>query len=141
MSEIYGNNYNLDDEIEFLVFNINGIRFGVETGQISGILKTDDEELKDFKVSWFHEKLSFRDKYVQYREPRVLIIKDGETTGIIIDNMEDIIKITTDSILPIPKLIEICSDSGTIWGATIRDNEIILLVDFYKLKGKNIKES
>ncbi|HWP46418.1 MAG TPA: chemotaxis protein CheW [Candidatus Limnocylindrales bacterium] len=124
-------------EIQLLIFDIIGIKFGVDIEQVSEIYELIDlGQMKGAKygASWFHEKIPFRQGPVVYKSPRLLILRDQETTlGIIIDQPEDILSITLDDIHPLPSLLEALNRPAAIWGIALKDEKMILLVDFYKL--------
>ncbi len=53
--------------------------------------------------------------------------------GVVVDEPDEMLSFTLDSILPLPLLISGCSLTKAIWAAAVRQGEIILLVDFLKL--------
>lgn len=124
-------------EIQLLVFNIMGVRLGIDIDQIYEIyeiLEQDPMKRERYGASWFHEKIPFRINPIIYKSPKLLLVRDEETTsGIIIDQPEDILSVTIDAIQPLPPLLEALNRSSAIWGVTLKDEEIILLVDLYKL--------
>lgn len=133
------NEINEPKEIQLLIFNIMGIRIGMDMEQIDAIIKPDQVKIKKLQVFKFHEKLPFRGEAAVYKSPRVLLLKEEKiATGIIIDQPEDIIPITIDSIQPLPSLIEATNRSSAIWGVTLINEKVVLLVDFYKLLGYKI---
>lgn len=121
-------------EIQILIFNLMGIRLGLDTEQIHEMLKPDQVRKKKLKVFPFHKKIPFRGIRTIYKSPMVLLLKEKKiTSGIIIDQPEGIIPITIDSIQPLPSLIEATNWSSAIWGVTFRNEKVIFLIDFYKL--------
>lgn len=137
------NKINEPKEIQFLTFNLMGTRIGMDMEQIDEMLQPEQAKSKELKVFRFHEKMPFRGGTVVYKSPRVLLLKEEKvTTGIIIDQPEDIIPVPIDCIQPLPPLLETCNNSGPFWGVTINNKDIILLVDFYKLLAvKTIKNT
>lgn len=127
------------EEIRILIFNIMGVNLGMDMEQISEMHKPDQirEHIKEqnIKIPWFHEKVLFRKQPVIYKSPVILFIKKNDKTfGIIIDQPDDInVSVSVNSICPLPPLIEAVSRSGPIWGVTVKQGKIILLVDSYKL--------
>lgn len=124
-------------EIQLLIFDLMGIKFGVDIEQVSEIYELMDlGQMKGarYEASWFHEKIPFRQGPVVYKSPRLLSLKDKETTlGIIIDQPEDILSITLNDIQPLPSLLEVLNRPSAIWGVALKGERTILLVDFYKL--------
>jgi chemotaxis signal transduction protein len=126
----------MSNEIQVLIFNIMGIKMGVNMEQICGMREINQAEEKGLKIVKFHEKTPFRITPVIYRSPKLLLIQDDGTSsgsGIIVDEPEDIVSIPINSIRPLPPLLELLCPSKAIWGAILRDEEIILLVDFFRL--------
>ena len=121
-------------EIQILIFNLMGIRLGLDTEQIHEMLKPDQVRKKKLNVFPFHENIHFLGIRTIYKSPMVLLLKEKKiTAGIIIDQPEGIIPITIDSIQPLPYLIEATNWSSAIWGVTLRNEKVIFLIDFYKL--------
>ena len=122
------------EEIQILIFNIMGIKLGIDTEQIYKMCQPEQLKEGDFDIFWFHEKIPFPKEKVIYESPKVILVRDEKiTTGIIIDQVEDIRPIKIDSIQPLPPLIEASDSSGIIWGATLKEEEIILIVDLYRM--------
>ncbi|MCP4352381.1 MAG: hypothetical protein GY795_43535 [Desulfobacterales bacterium] len=121
------------EEIRILVFSIMGVNLGMDMEQISEMCEPDQVRERDFEIFRFHDKLLFREDPGEYESPVVLLVKD-ETSGLIIEQPDDInVPVPIDSICPLPPLIEAVIRSGPIWGVTINQGKIILLVDSYKL--------
>ncbi len=131
-TEEYGN-------IHILIFKMNETRIGINMEQISIILKHEDAEERELQIFSIQDKLPFSDEYTNLKSPRVLVLKEENiTSGIIVEQPEDMVHITIDSIQPLPPLIETCFRSGLFWGGTVINGEIVLLVDFYELLEKDI---
>ncbi len=126
------------EEIHIMIFSIMGTRLGVDMEQVFEIRELDQVEQKGFKAVYFHEKAPFRGKVVQYKAPKVLLIKDETSTGIIINQPENMINITIDDIQPLPPLLQSINKYPAIWGAAMINEEIVLLVDLYKLVEVNV---
>ena len=124
----------LIEDLELLTFTVMGVRIGVDTGQIERMVTPEAAEGMGVDYSPLHERLSFGGMPVKYDSPRVLVIKgEKPPTGILIDFPDDISSFRIDSLRPLPQLFESCGVAGAVWGAAIRDKEVILLLDFYKL--------
>ncbi len=123
-----------DEKIQILVFKMNESRIGINTEQISIILNHEEAMERELQIFSFQDKLPYCEDYTNLKSPRVLVLNEENiASGVIIEQPEDIIHITIDSIQPLPPLIETCYRSGLFWGGTVISKEIILLVDFYKL--------
>ncbi len=122
------------EKIQILVFRMNETRIGINTEQISIMLKHEEAKERELQIFSFQDKLPFREDYTNLKSPRVLVLKEESmSSGIIVEQPEDIIHITIDSIQLLPPLIETCYRSGLYWGGTVINREIVILVDFYKL--------
>ncbi len=115
---------------------------GIDMEQICEMRDVNRVNEGDLKIAYFHEKLPFGSKKIScYDSPKILIPKnDGEGMGIVIDQPEDIVSMSIDSIRPLPPLLESIDKSSAIWGAALKNDEIILLVDFYNLLNCETKE-
>ncbi len=123
-----------DEKIQILIFKMNETRIGINTEQISVLMKHEEAMERELQIFSFQDKLPYCENYTNLKSPRVLVLKEEYiASGVIIEQPEDIIHITIDSIQPLPPLIETCYRSGLFWGGTVISKEIILLVDFYKL--------
>jgi hypothetical protein len=121
------------DELELLVFTVAGIIIGVDTEQVAGMISTEQAEEMGMEVSSFHEKISLGGRSVHYRSPKALLIKDKTPYAIIIELPDDILSVRLDSIRPLPLLLEACTSCPAIWGVAVKQERIILLVDFLRL--------
>ncbi len=123
-----------DEKIQVLIFKMNETRIGINTEQISVMLKHEDAMERELQIFSFQDKLPHCEDYTILKSPRVLVLNEENiASGIIIEQPEDIIHITIDSIQPLPPLVETSYRSGLFWGGTVINKEIIILVDFYKL--------
>lgn len=127
------------EEIQLLTFVVTGVRMAVDTEQINAMVEPG--QAGEVEVVPLHEKISFSTEQVSYRAPKVILIKDeGSTSGVVIDQPEDIISVTIDSIRALPRLLEECIRPRAFWGVALKGGEIILLIDFYRLlAGKTTK--
>ncbi len=120
--------------IESLVFKISGITFGIDTNSISKMITLEKARHEKILSCWFHEKILFSGKKVSYKRPRILLAKSGQLhSGIIIDQPENIIQLTDSDIRPLPEFIKMFSGTAPIRDIVLKDEELILLVDLYRL--------
>lgn len=120
------------EELSIMTFTTMGARLGVDISQISRMMEPAQAETGQLHVLGLHEGLSFKDRNITYRSPRILLLKDRENTGIMIDQPEDILSLRFDSIRPLPTALEAHMNSGVVWAAALIGDEIILLVDLFE---------
>lgn len=126
-------NYNLE-ELSVLTFNMNGVMMAVDASQVDRMMDVDEAVNRQINVKWLDDKIHFYGKKIVFTAPKVLLIKDEKIPfGIVVDEPGDILSVSIDSIRPLPPLISASEDSGTIWGAALIDEDVVLLVDFYKM--------
>jgi chemotaxis signal transduction protein len=105
-----------------------------DTSQIAGMIEPDRAEAMGVKVGRLHEHMFFRENPVIYSSPRVLLIKDENAPyGIMVDRPEEIASVPLDFIRPLPPLFEPYAGSKAVWGAVVKDDGVVLIIDFYKL--------
>ncbi|MGR3179450.1 MAG: chemotaxis protein CheW [Candidatus Anammoxibacter sp.] len=120
----------VQEEIQILVFNIMGIKIGIDTDGIYEIIDYEQAKSKEYKIFKFHEQIRFRQKHIVYKSPKVIMIESNkETIGIVIEQPDEIVPVGIESIQPLPSLIKSGSKSMPIWGVTLKGDDIILLAD------------
>lgn len=122
-------------DIRLLTFSAMGVRMAVDAEEVSAIVEPEEADKKGIEVFGFGEKLSFRKRNVQMRAPKVLIGKDSQRKGILIDQPEDIVSVSIGKIRPLPPILESCLKGAVIWGAAIIGGRAVLLVDLQRLFG------
>jgi chemotaxis signal transduction protein len=122
------------EELQLLTFTVMGVRMGVDTAQVGGILNVEEADAMGLFYSPLHELTPFRPGPAGYDCPRVLLIK-GETPpcGVLVGAPDDMPSFCLDSLRSLPPLVEASCASSAIWGVAIRNEEVILLLDFDKL--------
>ncbi len=124
-----------DDEIRLLIFKIMGVCFGADMEQIEEMVDFSQAQQEDWDIRNFTEAISFRDIEVEYKKPKVILIKDSDQdVGIVIDQPENIVNINIKSIRLLPPLLENHKTVDAIWAAVFLGEELALLVDFYRLQ-------
>jgi hypothetical protein len=123
------------DAMHILVFTVQGVIMGVDTSQIQALLEVDEARALGLWIRPIHEDFSFGALPVTYKAPKVLIIKDHQNfLAAMINRPDTIAEVKVGSIQGIPPLIAARPGaSQSIWGAVVRDGEVILLLDFLKL--------
>ncbi len=120
--------------LELLTFSIGGVKMAVDTAQVSEMLKIEHAADKGINICRIPEKIHFCVQLIGYSDPHVVVIKDvGEPYGVLIDLPEDIVRVSIDDIHTLPQALALSSTSKAIWGALPKDDNVILLLDLYKL--------
>jgi chemotaxis signal transduction protein len=125
--------------VEFLVFEAMGSLIGIDSEHITRItgLKEAKEEGAEFE--WFHEKIPFGKHDVDYLDPRVIFIKDGGSPkGLVIDRPRDFVTVPVGMIRPMPAFVGQSKGASPFWGATVIDEEVVILADFFKLMDSDV---
>jgi chemotaxis signal transduction protein len=123
-----------NEELQILTFNIGGVGMAVDTSQVDRMMDIEDAIHMQSKFEWIDDKILFHGK-VAFTSPTVLWIKDEKIPfGIVIDKPGDIVSVPFDSLRPLPALLSGSKCPGAIWGAVLMNDNVILLVDFYKLR-------
>ncbi len=122
-------------EVHLLVFTVQGVHLAADTSQIEEILEVGEAAARGHRIHPIHEELSFGAGPVSYKAPKVIIIKDRlNPEAAMIDRPDHIAGVTVDSIQGLPPLIAFRPDSSrAIWGALVNHDEVILLLDLFKL--------
>lgn len=111
-----------------------GIKLGVETTQVSGILEMEQATGRDVAVFNIPDQLKIIFGNIVYKSPKVLLVTLGSSSfGIKVDRLEEIEAVGLDRIQPMPVLLEKCPGTKAIWGSVVDGDEVILLIDFHKL--------
>ncbi len=123
------------NEIQVLTFCLLGVRMGVEASQLAGMIDPADAVGRELELLPILNGFpSIRKAETDFNPAKALLVKMGDcTTGVLIDQPDDIISIPIDSVRPLPLLLRMSMENGTIWGAALVDGEIILLLDIFKL--------
>ncbi|MDD2272389.1 MAG: hypothetical protein PHP95_09615 [Desulfuromonadaceae bacterium] len=127
MSSIDGIRLNL------LLFSVGGVHFGMDAEQAAAITGYHGEEAED--LFWFHEEIGFGGATLAYSAPTIVTIRgeDSLSYRVIIDKMEDIAEISSVDIQSFPLLVESLALRKGMWGVTVREGRMVLLIDFTRL--------
>lgn len=121
------------DKLELLLFTLGGVAIGVDTEQVAGIITLEQAEERGMEPAPLHRMMPFGGRPVTYREPRALLTKGDPPRAVVIEAPEDILATGIDAVHPLPETLAACSAATGIWGATVRKDGIVLLVDLDKL--------
>ncbi len=120
-------------EIQLLTFTVMGIKIGVDAEQIAEVLDVNSAAARGLAPCLFHELISFGDLPVEYRFPKIIVIKDRDSSrAVVIDRPDNISLVSVDAIRPMPSLIALCRTARAFWGVVIQNGELIMLADCYK---------
>jgi len=120
--------------LDILVFTVSEVCCGIDGELIGRMMMLDEAEDEKVQVRWFHQALSFGEKEVVYRKPRVVTLNgSGEETGLVIDQPRDLINLPVRSISPLPSLLEMTKGLRAFWGSFVLGEKVVLLVDPYQL--------
>ena len=134
MSGHAGMNTGCPQELRVLIFSVMGVRIALDADQISEMMDIETANTRGLTIRYFHEKISFGDKHVEYHAPKVIMIKSGNAPyGMVIDAPDDITPVHIRSIQPMPSLLARCGGTGGVWGAVIKNEQVVFLVDMQKL--------
>lgn len=125
-----GERDNQINELEILVFSAGGITFGVDTEQVGGVITETEAEALGMELVPFPDKVPSGGIQRRFQTLKALLIKDAMTFAVAIESPESILSIRLDSIRPLPPLLTACNPCQTVWGVTVREEGIILLIDF-----------
>ena len=121
-------------EIEVLIFSVMGIKLGVDTVQVKGVLEVEQASGMDLPFSNIHDLIRICAGPVVYKAPKVLLINRGPSPfGILVDRLEKIETVLLARVQLMPVLIEKCTGTNAIWGSVVDGEGVIFLIDFYKL--------
>jgi chemotaxis signal transduction protein len=124
------------EHIQFLLFTVQDICFGIDSAQIGRMMSLAEAENRGMELVWFNRRLSFGEENPLYRKPVVLTLAGAKKeVGMVVAQPEDFISRPVLSICPLPVIFDKWS-SKCFWGALLQNERIVLLVDFHKLLDK-----
>ncbi len=123
------------DEIRLLIFRVMDVRFGVDMETIAEMCEPDQAKARKIDAVHIHDMLRFDVKRVDYRSPKVLIVKDGTgRLGVMIDQPETInFSVKLEDILLPPSLLKLVTPGSPIWGFVLKKSEVVMMLDPFKL--------
>ncbi|OGW33553.1 MAG: hypothetical protein A2X59_11465 [Nitrospirae bacterium GWC2_42_7] len=125
---------NIPEEIKLLTFSIKGIKMGVDTEQIDEMITADEALARQCNMIDLFEQLPFHGKSVMSGPQKVLMMKESSPLcGIAIDSPDEIISVPVNNIRPLPALALSSRGKMAVWGAFVKNEEIVLLLDLMKL--------
>jgi chemotaxis signal transduction protein len=116
------------EDIEVLTFCINQTWYGVDLDEIYELIELDQANQRECKTTRFEDEFNFGDLKIDYISPKVLLLKGLFSSGILVDQVQEICHVPIDCIKPLPDLMKMFSPAR-IWGTTLIDQQIVLLID------------
>lgn len=118
-----------NQEMTILVFEIMGIRMGIDARQIARTTAHPTENHEAVTLYYFHEKVAFREKVPDYRAPAILhpaanLALDG---ALIVDHLHSMRTINQCTIRRLPRWL--ASQQKTYWGIAVLDEGLLLLAN------------
>lgn len=136
------------DEMQLVLFSIDGEKFGIEIDLVLEIIKQENITRLPNVEHFVKGVINLRGKIVvvldtatklglpaMIKNPssRILIIKTGdEVIGLYADACEDVINVNIDKVKSTPKIISSKLNSEFIRGVVTLDKEMIILLDVDK---------
>ncbi len=129
------------ENVQLLIFKIMDVYFGADMEQIEEMIEPPPG-LDPEDIPAFHEVVPFRGDAMVYKTPKVLLIKDGkEVRPLKIDQAVNIVNVSVNAIQLFPTLLEGHIKSEALWGVAFVDENLVLLVDLYKIPKQSRVES
>ncbi len=124
---------NEDTCLNLLLFSVGGVYFGIDAELTAGITEYRGEEAED--LFWFHDVVGYGGSIPLYSTPTIVTVRlEGHHSyRVIIDKMEAIAEICSGDIRPFPPLMEAFALPKGMWGITVREGHMVLLMDFTRL--------
>ncbi len=125
---------------QLLVFQIQGVNFGVDARQVASIRDPQSVNPDEIRILKIPELIPFKDQLVNYRSPKILIINaKAEQNAVYVEAPDDIVFLNPFDIKPIPSLILKLNRSKAIWGVYVKDSRTILIIDIYSLMAEDLE--
>ncbi|MBA4372715.1 MAG: hypothetical protein C0402_07595 [Thermodesulfovibrio sp.] len=125
----------LPAELDFLMFSSAGVSMAVEAAQVEGILSPEAAELRGISCGLLSEILGMGCETTP-ASLRVLLYRDqSETCGVGVDRLESIVPLPVAALRLLPELLLSPAGQQPFWGAVVQGEDVILLIDLYRLKG------
>ena len=138
-----GNTPQRMEQLELMLFRINGVLFGAELRQVGGVFTPEEDtatgeestRLDDF----FGEPSDLQGNW------KVIRLKEksasGSEWGFLAEDPEDIVNMPIDDIRPLPAIVEKLKTFKSLWGSFIYQGEIGFLLDLaglcLEIRGRN----
>ena len=118
--------------LELMLFRAGGIAFGVECGQVAGIVSQEEAAARGIDLLDAVELLGLSSSIDPNRSRcRVVLLKgDAEGTGVRIEGPDEFLMAGAGQIFPLPALLAATIAVPAIRAVALVDGAFILLADF-----------
>ena len=116
-------------DLGVLVFRSNGITFAAPMDGVAEIFEPQDLE-EGISPNRISQWMPFPVEESHSQAGKILITKGEVPVAVLVDVVEDFLTLELESIQPLPPLIGNRLSPPWVWGGTLINNEIVLLVDF-----------
>ncbi len=117
------------EDVDLVLFQVGGVRFGAQAAEVLSALPVEAAGTAD--LLWLHDSLGLR-KDIAYRDPVALELR-GETTRVVVDGLENLVRRPLSTFRPLPALIQTKALENGFWAALPDESGMVLLVDFHRL--------
>jgi hypothetical protein len=119
-----------DSISQLLIFKIEGVSFGVDARLVSGIDDPQSIDPEKDPVLKLHDVIPFKEQSIEYKSPKLLLVKTSSGSGAIyVESPDDIVFLNAAQIKPMPTVILKLNASNAIWGVFVREGRTILVID------------
>jgi hypothetical protein len=127
--------HNAPREIDLLLFHVAGVNMAVCTAQVDSIIGQAQAEQRGISSGMLNEILGMSET-ISRSSSNILLFRDGEETyGIGIGGLDSILPVKIGMIQLLPEILSCVSGTRPFWGVLPRGNDVVLLMDLYRLKG------
>lgn len=119
------------EQLELMLFRVNGVLFGAELRQVGGVFAPEEDTStgeESTRLDDFFGKpsdLQGNWKVIRLKEKSA----SGSEWGFLAEDPEDIVNISIDDIRPLPAVVEKLKTFKSLWGSFIYQGEIGFLLD------------
>lgn len=119
----------INNALTVLVFDSGGIKMAIDTAQIEGIVDAVRAEAEK-TVLMDISSGGLATAGTAKKKSKVLVLKGkNPPCGIVIDDLEEITTLGIEAIRPLPAFLSSHCGTSAFWGAALRGEEVILLVN------------
>lgn len=133
--------------LSVLVFRVMGVRIGIDTDQISGLVDVANVDKKTCKLVSMNQLLGIEPPGYSYS--KVIFAKGGyvsepsdnvwmrreQRLGVMVSDPEEIVEIPVDVMSPLPQLIHAYTVPNGLWAVALMPDEMIFVADIRKMIG------
>jgi hypothetical protein len=119
--------------LRLLVFNFMGHRFGVDMEQVDEMLDPETARERGVVSVPLETLLPFRNTKIRYEHPKVLALRGRPACGVTIDRPEQVVEAPIAVLHRLPTLVRVLKKSDAVWCGFYLGEDIVLLVDVFKL--------